>query len=660
MAIVRANADADKDYISNFEPFATDCLKGWEAGEGVGAEALTAAICRDWGVPSLPTAVGEILLRRAEQRGEVIKARSGLLPNAEQLAEVQGLAGEKHEMLTRMSALGQALIEYASDVHGLEWSAEDAAGALERLAEEFGADLALARQSGGLARTDLGGDEVLVVVHGFARHATESSPTNFRYLEEMVQGAMLANAVYYPDVGHVSNKLKGLRVYLDTTPILRALGLASRQVSGATEEMLSLLRDEFKVRMFVFSHTVSEIEGILDGIAGSLRRGTARAEMQADVSGQSRETIDALVARGATAGEIEALHAELEPRLLELGVRITETPPHPERGHISEERFDAVLDEVVGYRFRGALEKDLTSLAAVDRLRGRARPRDLSQANALFVTANPKLVQAGRQFFGEAGRGARVPHAMHETALTAQLWVRAPHPPPDLPRKLLIADCYAALNPPPELWERWVRHIVKLRERGTVTAEQVQSLINHQQAKSKLFEVTQGNPDAVGGETVIEVLHRFEAEIRGPVLEEAEAEHRLLEEAEAERDALSRELEELKRRKAREEARRRWRSAIGRSRTVVGHGLALAIALGFLGVALGARAVHGRLAWAVAITLVVLASTAAWAWGARRSWRFPFVALVFAGAATALFFNVLNVAPEDHVRATGAPARESR
>lgn len=659
MAIVRANADADKDYISNFEPFATDCLKGWEVGEEVGPEALTAAICNDWGVPSLPTAVGRILLHRAEQRDEVIKAGSSLFPNIEQLAEVPGLAGEKHEMLARMSALGQAVVRYANEVHGLEWSAEDAASGLERLAEEFGAELAMAKRSGVLADTDLSEDEVLAVVYGFARYAIESDPMNFRYLEEMVQGTMLVNAVYFPDAGHVSNKLKTLRVYLDTTPILRALGLAADQVSAATNEMLALLRDEFKVRMFVFPHTVNEIEGVLDRTAGALRRGTSRAATQADGSGRNREAIDALVGRGATAGEIEALQAELETRLLELGVRVTETPSHREQGHIDEERFDAILNEVVAYKSESAREKDLRSLAAVDRLRGKALPRDLSQANALFVTANAGVVQAGREFFGEAERRARVPHAMHETAFTAQLWVRAPHPPPDLPRKLLIADCFAALNPPPELWERWIRHIIRLQERGQVTEEQVQNLIYHQQAKIKLFEVTQGNPHAVGDETVAEVLDRFEAELQGAAGQEAAAEHRQREKSEAERDALHREVEDLRREKE-EEAKVRWRRAREKGRTVIGYGFALAIALGFPVAAFGLGAIHGRLAWAVVITLVVLASTASWAWGARRSWKFPFAALIFAGAATALFFNVLNVAPEDRTHATSGPARESR
>ncbi len=309
---------------------------------------------------------------------------------------------------------------------------------------------------------------------------------------------------------------------------------------------------------------------------------------------------------------------------------------------------------MVGYKSKVALGKDLKSLAAVDRLRGSSRPRDLSQANALFVTANSSLVRAARDFFGEADRGAPVAHAMHETALTAQLWVRAPHPPPDLPRKLLIADCYAALNPGPELWERWIQHIVRLQERGEVSEEQVQNLIYHQQARSKLFEVTHGDPDAVGDETVAEVLDRFESELRRPAEEAAAAERARREAAEAEaqhakseRDALRDDVASLSEwRKNREATEKKWRDRFSRARVVAGHvGVGLVIAA-FALFAVVLKDVHGKVGWASAITLLVFLATAFWAWATHRSWKFPFVALIFVGAVTAFFVSIFGVVPD--------------
>jgi hypothetical protein len=71
----------------------------------------------------------------------------------------------------------------------------EANAALERLTEDFGAELATARREGGLAAdAPLGEDEALAVVYGFARGAVERDPENFARIVAMVQGTMIANA----------------------------------------------------------------------------------------------------------------------------------------------------------------------------------------------------------------------------------------------------------------------------------------------------------------------------------------------------------------------------------------------------------------------------------------------------------------------------------
>ena len=558
-------------------------------------------------------------------------------------------------MLVRMQALAGAVQAYAQDFHQLSWAEDDAIEALARLSEDFGTDLALARRRGKVAEADFGEDRNLAVVHGFARHAFERDPTNFGYLEEMVQGTMLVNAVYFKDIGHVSNKLPDMHVYLDTTPVLRILGLADDHVSAATRELLDLLHRDFRVPTFVFPHTLDEIAGVLDGVAGGLRRGTKGAVEQGTVSGRNREAIDALMRRGATAGEIEGLRADLETKLAELHIHVRETPPHLEKGHLDEARFDEILDDVVAYRSKGPKEKDLRSLAAVDRLRGNDRPRDLSSTTALFITANPYLVKASWTFFNEADRAAPVAHAMHETDFTAQLWVRSPHPLPDLPRKRLIADCYAALNPGPDLWERWVQHIVRLEERGDISQEQLQNLIYHQQAKSKLFEVTHGDANAVGDDTVAEVLERFEAALRQSGEEEAAAERARRVQAEeaargveGERDSLRGQVEELARWKETRETRAlTWRTRLSKARTAAGYFGLAASCLAFVLLCLVWQVVDTKLAWATAVTLLVLIGSSSWAWATRKSWKFPLSAVIFAGALTALFVNVFSIVPEE-------------
>ncbi len=123
MAVVQANADQGRDYIANFEPFATERLKRWPEGDPVEPDALARAVCQEWGVPSLPVGVAKILIKRAKKRGEVVSAGDGTCyPDHEKLVEIPGIGEKRQEMLARTKALEEAVVTYANDVHGLEWT----------------------------------------------------------------------------------------------------------------------------------------------------------------------------------------------------------------------------------------------------------------------------------------------------------------------------------------------------------------------------------------------------------------------------------------------------------------------------------------------------------------------------------------------------------
>jgi hypothetical protein len=247
-----------------------------------------------------------------------------------------------------------------------------------------------------------------------------------------------------------------------------------------------------------------------------------------------------------------------------------------------------------------------------------------------------------------------VPHAMLDIELTAQLWVRSDQPAPDLPRKLLIADCYAALNPPAELWERWVGNILRLEEHGEITEDQVHALIYHSQARAALFEVTHGNAGALNERTVPEVIDRFESKLREP------AEHQALAERERTVDAQRDAAEARQRAEAAEREARGLRgevaglraqtetltSLIGRARTVLGFAAA-AIAVAAFGALAVLDVIGGALWWATSITVTVFLAACGIAWATRRPAKWAIHALILAGAVTALWATIYAVASDE-------------
>jgi hypothetical protein len=658
-AVVLASADEGRDYLAHFAPFVIDRLKRWPAGHAVEPHRLSESLCEGWGFPSIPSAVSLVLLQRAAKEGVVNAVERRFFPNHEALLAVPDLSEKKQALLAGLNALAEAVVRYAADQHGLTWTEERANGALERLTEDFGAELATARREGGLAADpELGDDEALAVVYGFARSAVERDPENFERIVAMVQGTMIANALYFEDVRKLPNRLPELRVYLDTSPLLRALGLASDDVVVAAKEMLELMRS-FKIPLFVFSHTIDEMTGILDRIAASLKRGRTAPVEQGELTGRAREAIDAAVQAGMTSGQVEAMIANIESRLATLGVGRCELPAHREAGHLDEQRLCQMLGERIEYRSKGPLVKDQDSLAAIDRLRGTHRPRDLARTRAVFVTANRAVAATSRAFFKEEGRDAPIPHCLTDVALTAQLWVRSSSRKPELPKRLLIADCYSALGPGPALWERWVSHIVKLRERNQLSEEQLQTLIYHQQTKALLYEVVRGKPENVSDDTVAEVLARYEAEIRRPTEDESKAAQAT---SEAEHLRLNEQVSELSRWRddheaALERARRRQAQRRRVARRAAGLTGALVIAAAYLVLALDGK-ISGGVWWATSTTLLVLGCAGSVSVGFRRGWRAPIAVLIAAGGLSALWANVFGVANESK-QTTVAPAMQS-
>lgn len=588
MALAKAQVDEGKDYVSNFEPIALEQIRTWPAGEGVEPHRLAKAISEAWSLPTFPSAVGKILRNELATAGYLTKVGDEFFPNPQELLKVTSLESQRESMLKEMDSLAGAAVKFAKRRHDVEWSKEDALEALDSLVRDFGADIALKRG----ADVQLADEGAMMIAHGFVLDASESDSESFSYLEHMIRGEMILSALYFDDVGSMSSRMEGLRAFLDTPVVLQLLGLADNSSCQASTEMLELMRDEFRISTWIFPHTMEEILGVLDGLQDSLRGST---EIGADqTKSRFRETVEILVKRGSTAGDIATLQANLEQTLIGMGVRVYEMPAREEAGHCDEGKMTEVLQEVVEYKSRNTRDKDVASLSALDRIRANTRPRNLTQANSIFVTNNPKLIRASERFFREEKVAAPVPHAIDETVLTSQLWVRSAHPRPDLPAHLLLADCFAALSPSEELWNRWIHYLEKLRAEDELTEEQVLRLVYETHARTSLYQETAGDPAAIDESTVNAVLDDSDRRIRAEAESETASERELRIKAETRADAA----EDWKRTTQR------------RMRIVLGSAVIFFPVVAGIVLVLATDSIHGPTQWGIFATVLIAALVA--------------------------------------------------
>jgi hypothetical protein len=546
LAIVRANYDARKDYLSNFEPFVVDGLKRWN-GRPVEPAGLRDLLCSEFSLPALPINTAKQLIDRVAEDGFLRHGADGNYPDPRRLDAVPPLSEGRDTLLRHVRELTETLTAYANAVHHLEWTEADAEKALERFVEEFSVEMATAKRTRAFpdrATADL----ALAVVHGFARHALERDQASLDHLEEVVRASMLTNVLYFHDAGPWSPTLPQLTVYLDTPVVLRMLGWAPEPLVAAAAEMLSLLR-EFKVSTRVFKHTIVEIQGILEGARMGIRHALAvKPAHRSNVPrGASGEVVQYLIANNKTAADVEQMSADLERELMKLGVSPDDGPDYPDLPDFSEKGLEETLQKVVRYRERPPLLKDVQSLASVHILRRGQPTHDLRRLRALFVTDNERLVRASRNYFKRANLESGIPHCMTDLSLTTQLWVRKPEKSPQIPRMFLIAESYAALNPDPETWERYLAAIERQAKRGAIDDRQVKILVYSNDARERFLEITHGDPDAVEPDTPLEVIAQHEAELLRPAEEKAQ-------EVARERDALRMRVDEQERKLGEQES----------------------------------------------------------------------------------------------------------
>jgi hypothetical protein len=504
MAILLANYDSDRDYLSNLEPFVADRLKQWPAETPVAPKALCSALTAAYNLPRIPINTVTQLRDRAHRSGYLRRdASRRFFPNLRTLAEVKSLAPRESVFLDHFERLTEEVRLYATDVHDLSWDQPEAEKALEGFAQAFGVELAMARRKGGL--DDVGVErrrEEMTVMHGFARRALEEDRRCLDYLEEVVQASMLTNVLYLQDLSTQKPNLKDLVVYFDTTVAFRALAMTDEEVSEAAQEMVELL-SEFDVPVRVFEHTFDEMRGVLRGVRECLReQGRSRTNLDM-IPRQGFEVLSYALRAGWGPADAEEAAIELEARLASLCVAVAAAPRANPSRRLDERGLDQLLaDRKFSERQRS---RDIDSLRAIDVLReGRRSASDLGKARAIFITSNEALVKAAWQWFGEGG----VPHCVTETSFTTQLWLRRPAGRPDVALKFLAAGSHAALTPSPQLWEQYLDRIAQRRDRAEITEQQVKALVFSAEAKQSLAEAAQGDPEQVNDQAIGEVLAR--------------------------------------------------------------------------------------------------------------------------------------------------------
>ncbi|UKA63447.1 hypothetical protein [Arthrobacter sp. FW306-04-A] len=516
LAIIKANWDySHESYVDNFLPFFLDAVREAQ-GAPVSPLVAKSHIRERFGI-DIPEGVLSTLSRRAAHKNFGRRENGTFIADMDRLSEVRDLGRQKADYLRKQAALVNELVRYSEDRFQRTLSVEEAEDALLNHVEEHSVPLFGSVMNGAPydARTTSSSDRnTEYVVNAFIGHVVSSMPESFDHLETVVKGSMLAVSLYLPNNSELGRRFDRTTLFLDTPVLLKALGYEGEEARAAAMDLLALSRD-VGADIACFEHSVNEVKGILDRSAGKASQG--------GFNGAHRRAADVYFANlGASASDILLMSQRLEDDIAALDVAIRDRPTASAELTIDELSLEELMETTMGYSSRDTLLNDLDSLTAVHRLRGGRSSSRLESCRALLVTTNGGLARVARTFFVQNG-DHEWPPALTDHHLATLVWLKKPHAAPSLPRRQILADCFAALEPGGHIWDRYLEEINHLSSRGEISENDLMLLRYSTEAHRSLMDRTLGDADQVTSEAVSNILETVKARIISPAVAERDA-----------------------------------------------------------------------------------------------------------------------------------------
>jgi hypothetical protein len=555
LAVLTVNADqAGASYLDNFVPIVAETLR-ISRPSVIALSDLRSAIHRQFGL-QIPIEVLSSILERVRRRGFVRRTDQRTLVPDQPTLDTLSFHDTQQRVMQTYERVIDDLRRWCEEHHKLALSETDAQLALDSFLDQYDLRVLTTQDANSAFDVPTSSDRNRYLVARYVQFLQSTSSSLFEFVVLVARGSMLANAMYLPNPGRADKRFRRTQVFLDTSVLLRALGYAEPEREESSRELLDLLY-QTGAELCCFSDTLEEMRGILDAARNAVAPGQQWSGMG--------QTIAYFVSQRYTSSQIAVFMNRLKRDLQSRSVRVMERPdlvPHLSIDHSSlgdclrgtnggSAPQAAAGDRGSGrrptrrgrYRNEAALDHDVNVVQGVMSLRRGVVPRDLEECRAIFVTTNRVLVRCARDVVTSRSAPGVVTPCVTEHAMTTILWLKRPTAAPDLPRKRLIADAFAATQPPDYLWVEYLREVDRLEERGGFTEEDVYLARNSLEARETFMDVTLGDEALVHG-SVTQVLDR----VKQRLVQESQT---LVESLKSEREAAARHRESVARLAAR-------------------------------------------------------------------------------------------------------------
>ena len=478
IALLKVNFDVGQDHIDMFLPFALDAVRSLDEDAFQLGQARV-AIAKRFRL-TIPDHTLGTILSRAVKRGYCRRSAGHYVRELDRFRNTD-LAEQIQSVEREHWALAKRLREFSADTRVKIASDEEALQVLLTFLNDKHVAMILDEPDEILFRSKSSvlTDNQTRVTAQFLNTCYQSEPELTKYLQRMVEGFVLQNALLLRDIGSTRGSFKGLSVYFDSLFLLRALGLEGINSQTASRELLELLKATH-ARLFVFERTVAEMQRILRFYQEKLGTTNGISELRPGAITQH------LLLKRYGPADIAQAVGLMETQLRGLGLAIRPFPEHRSRYTLDEDDLTQRLQRP-NQQTDERVRHDVDSAAAILTLRQLRESRSLDATTAVFVTTNKPVVDTVTGWYKHQKKSGVPPMVRHLTMSTAA-WLKKPAAAGNVKLHELIASCSAALQPSTRQWQAFKGQLEKLQQNGELSSEEMVAVVAHELTETRLFE----------------------------------------------------------------------------------------------------------------------------------------------------------------------------
>lgn len=341
----------------------------------------------------------------------------------------------------------------------------------------------------------------------FICRENEKNSDIFKLILRIIEGYMIANAIYLQIENDNKASLRKLNCYLDAAFILRVLGYKSDEENESAKELYDLLV-KYGATINCFNHTFIEVRNIL-------------YYYKININKNKEMTLEYFDKEKYSEGQVDLIISSLEDIFKDKRINIVDTPDFTKDRYkdvidvkMLEEKLTAHKEKHNQYINPNSITNDVNSVCAINMLRRGKKISKIENCTHIFVTTYQYLKSASREIMPELF-DTDIGLVIDDLDLTTILWFKDFENNADLPKLRLVENALAATNASDEIMCKAAKIFESIKKDGSIrNLENVSNCLTKNYLKSSGFvDSIKNDSELVTKESLLDFLTKRDKEI---------------------------------------------------------------------------------------------------------------------------------------------------